>query len=124
MPKVIVPVGFSVGPRYDTGDPEMRYFEISLGEGSVELDGSDLMVMGAVAGDPERHSRHEVTKSSVIELLKNSEPGISDPEPVIDHLLQMGLLLEFDPIDGTSEELEQVLSRHRLFPLAEGLGAT
>lgn len=50
---------------------------------------------------------------------EGDEGGIRNPAPIVDDLLQHGLLLEFDPVDGSSDKL---FPRYRLYPTRAGLG--
>lgn len=127
MSKIVLPVGFSVGPRYniaDPPDPNMNFYEISLGDESIQLNDDETKVMAAATGDPDRHTRLEITRISVRTCLEVLHDGVAEPEPIIDHLMSMGLLVEFDPVEGTDDELADLFRRHRLYPTAEGLGAT
>lgn len=122
MPNVIIPVGFSLGPQYPMVDPpekEPEYYEIHLGQGSMELDADDAKVWSVAFIDASRHSRLEVTRATLERDLKANEGGIRNPAPIVDDLLHHGLLLEFDPVDGP---LEQLFRRYRLYPTGAGLG--
>src|SRR5262245_9141824 len=123
MPTVIVPVGLSLGPSYrlvTPPDPDPEFWAVRLGTESEELNDDEFQVWGRAFLDPERHERLEVNRQTLRRDLVASGKGPTDPDPVIDRLLDRGLLVEFDP-DGP---LEAVFRRLKLFPLAEGMGNT
>jgi hypothetical protein len=121
MPRVIVPVGLAMGPRYRyvrPPDPVPECYEVHLADDLVELSEMEAAVWQAAFVDMERHAKLEVNRESLIEVVHaKPRPGA---EETVDGLIGRGLLLEFDP-DG---DLAQVFSRHKLFPLGQGLGAT
>lgn len=122
MANVIIPIGFSLGPQYPMVDPpekEPEYYDVQLGQGSMELDPDDAKVWSVAFIDASRHSRLEVTRATLERDLKANEGGVRNPGPIIDDLLKHGLLLEFDPVDGP---LEQLFRRYRLYPTGSGLG--
>lgn len=122
MANVIIPVGFSLGPQYPMVDPpenEPAYYGIQLGPGLMELDPDDAKVWSVAFIDASRHSRLEVTRATLERDLRTNEGGIRNPEPIVDDLLQHGLLLEFDPVQGP---LEKLFRRYRLYPTGAGLG--
>ncbi|MDM4719593.1 hypothetical protein QTQ03_08315 [Micromonospora sp. WMMA1363] len=123
MPRVIVPVGLSMGPRYRyvrPPDPIPECYEIHLGDDLVELTETEAATWAAAFVDAERHAKLEVNRESLIRLLETAP----SPEPqatlLVDDLIQRGLLVEFD----TDGDLEPVFRRHKLLPLGEGLGST
>lgn len=123
MPVVIVPVGLSMGPsyRYATPpDPVPEYWEVRLGAESAELDADEFQVWGRAFLDPPRHERLEVNRASVLRDTVAAGLGPANPEPVLERLLDRGLLLEYD----TDGPYEVVFRRVKLFPLAEGMGNT
>ncbi|NJP32849.1 hypothetical protein [Micromonospora thermarum] len=123
MPTVIVPVGLNLGPSYryvTPPDPNPEYWEVRLGNDSEELTDEEFHVWGRAFLDPERHARLEVSRETLRRDALAAGNGPTDPEAVIDRLLDRGLLIEFDP-DG---ELEKPFRRIKLYPLAEGMGNT
>lgn len=123
MTQVIVPVGLSMGPRFRyvrPPDPTPEHYEIHLGDDLVELTETEAAVWAASFVDAEKHSKLEVDRGSLIRLLTTAPTPVEDAEPVVDDLLTRGLLLEFD----TDGDLQSAFSRHKLLPLAEGLGST
>lgn len=123
MPRVIVPVGLSMGPRYRyvrPPDPIPECYEIHLGDDLIELTETEAAVWAAAFVDAERHAKLEVNRGSLIRLLETAP----NPEPqaarLVDSLIARGLLVEFD----TDGDLEPVFRRHKLLPLGEGLGST
>lgn len=123
MPVVIVPVGLSMGPsyRYATPpDPVPEYWEVRLGAESEELDADEFRVWGRAFLDPPRHERLEVNRQSVLRDAVAAGLGPADPVPVLERLVDRGLLLEYD----TDGPYEKVFRRIKLFPLAEGMGNT
>lgn len=123
MPTVIVPVGLNLGPSYryvTPPDPNPEYWEVRLGNESEELTDDEFQVWGRAFLDPERHARLEVTRETLQRDLLTAGAGPANPGPVIEQLLDRGLLIEFDP-DG---ELEKPFRRIKLHPLAEGMGNT
>lgn len=123
MPTVIVPVGLNLGPSYryvTPPDPNPEYWEVRLGNDSEELTDDEFQVWGRAFLDPERHARLEVTRETLQRDLLAAGAGPTNPGPVIDQLLDRGLLIEFDP----NGELEKPFRRIKLYPLAEGMGNT
>ncbi|MEU1604036.1 hypothetical protein [Micromonospora matsumotoense] len=123
MPTVIVPVGLNLGPSYryvTPPDPTPEYWEVRLGSDSEELTDEEFQVWGRAFLDPERHARLEVNRETLQRDVIAAGNGPANPGPVIDRLLDRGLLIEFDP-DG---ELEKAFRRIKLHPLAEGIGNT
>jgi hypothetical protein len=123
MPTVIVPVGLNLGPsyRYTTPpDPTPEHWEVRLGTEAEELTADEFQVWGRAFLDPDRHSRLEVTRDTLRRDVIAAGNGPADPDPVIDRLLERGLLVEYDP-EGP---LEKVFRRYKLFPIAEGMGNT
>ncbi len=123
MPTVIVPVGLNLGPSYryvTPPDPNPEFWEVRLGNESEELTDDEFQVWGRAFLDPERHARLEVTRETLQRDLLAAGAGPANPGPVIEQLLDRGLLIEFDP-DG---ELEKPFRRIKLHPLAEGMGNT
>ncbi len=123
MPRVIVPTGLSMGPRYRyvrPPDPTPECYEIHLGDDLVELTETEAAVWAAAFIDAERHAKLEVNRESLIRLLETAP----NPEPqageLVDSLIQRGLLIEFD----TEGDLEPIFRRHKLLPLGQGLGST
>jgi hypothetical protein len=123
MAHVIVPVGLSMGPRYRyvrPPDPAPECYEIHLGDDLVELTETEAAVWAAAFVDAERHAKLEVDRGSLIRLLGTAPKPVDGAEAVVDDLLTRGLLLELD----TDGDLQPAFSRHKLLPLAEGLGST
>ncbi|WP_341720412.1 hypothetical protein QQG74_12280 [Micromonospora sp. FIMYZ51] len=123
MPRVIVPVGLSMGPRYRyvrPPDPIPECYEVHLGDDLVELTETEAAVWAAAFVDAERHAKLGVNRESLIRLLETAP----NPEPqaarLVDSLIARGLLVEFD----TDGDLELIFRRHKLLPLGEGLGST
>ncbi|MCI4066088.1 hypothetical protein MRQ36_27495 [Micromonospora sp. R77] len=123
MPTVIVPVGLNLGPSYryvTPPDPDPEYWEVRLGNDSEELTDEEFQVWGRAFLDPERQARLEVNRETLQRDVIAAGNGPADPGPVIDRLLDRGLLIEFDP----DSELEKAFRRIKLHPLAEGMGNT
>lgn len=123
MSTVIVPVGLNLGPSYryvTPPDPTPEHWEVRLGTESEELTDEEFQVWGRAFLDAERHARLEINRGTLRRDVIAAGNGPADPDPVIDRLLQRGLLVEFDP-EGP---LEQVFRRLTLFPIAEGMGNT
>ncbi|MEO3779420.1 hypothetical protein ABGB16_21765 [Micromonospora sp. B11E3] len=123
MPRVIVPAGLSMGPRYRyvrPPDPTPECYEIHLGDDLVELTETEAAVWAAAFMDAARHAKLEVDRESLIRLLETAPSPEPQARELVDSLLQRGLLVEFD----TDGDLEPVFRRHKLLPLGEGLGST
>jgi len=123
MPRVIVPIGFSLGPQHRyvrPADPEPEYWEVHLGGDMVELTADEVGVYGAAFLDVEGHSTLRVDRERLVRSLLTAPVPQPGAERLVDDLIDRGLLLEFDP-DGPLEDLFQ---RYRLFPTAEGMGST
>ncbi|MFV2087852.1 hypothetical protein [Micromonospora sp. LOL_021] len=123
MSTVIVPAGLSMGPRYRyvrPPDPRPECYEVHLGDDLVELTETEAAVWAAAFLYPDRHAKLSVNRESLVRMLETAPK----PEPraarYVDDLIARGLLVEFDP-DG---DLRPVFSRHKLLPLAQGLGST
>ncbi|MQA03524.1 MAG: hypothetical protein GEV07_12665 [Streptosporangiales bacterium] len=117
-----------MGPVYPEDGPPARppnYCEIHLGGEPEELTAELYTVWSAGFADPEAQINLKVDRDWLVEYLRDfgHEPTgrFPDASPLIDELIHRGLLLEFDPEAG---DLEQLLSRHRLYPRALGLGST
>jgi hypothetical protein len=116
MPSVIVPVGLNLGPsyRYATPpDPTPEYWEVRLGPESEELTADEFQVWGRSFLDPERHARLEVNRDTLRRDLIAAGNGPDDPDPVIDRLLERGLLTQYDPnlrstVVGRSRHMDHV----------------
>ncbi|TDC38847.1 hypothetical protein [Micromonospora sp. KC213] len=123
MPRVIVPAGLSMGPRYRyvrPPDPTPECYEIHLGDDLVELTETEAAVWAAAFVDAERHAKLDVNRESLIRLLETAPQPEPQAAEIIDNLIGRGLLVEFD----TDGDLEPVFRRHKLLPLGEGLGST
>lgn len=123
MPTVIVPVGLSLGPSYryvTPPDPNPEYWEVRLGNDSEELTNEEFQVWGQAFIDPERHSRLEINRETLQLDVLTTTKGAINPNPIIDQLLNRGLLIEFDP----NGDLEKPFRQITLHPLAEGMGNT
>lgn len=123
MPTVIVPVGLSLGPSYryvTPPDPNPEYWEVRLGTDSEELTNEEFQVWGRAFVDPERHSRLEVNRETLVLDVVTATRGTINPKPIIDRLLERKLLIEFD----TDGDLEEPFRQITLHPLAEGMGNT
>lgn len=127
MPTVVVPVGFVMGPEFGPDGPTdraPRYYEVHLGSVPQNLSETEFAVWAAAFADPPRHARLEVDRASLERYLRDDDGlagPIDDPDPLVSSLLDRGLLVEFDPIDGPLRELFSAL---RLFPQGQGLGST
>lgn len=124
MPTVIVPVGLNMGQDYTEGDPSehpSQFWEVHLGTESADLTADEVKAWGAAFLDPQRHANHEFDRQHLERLLRENENGLADPTPVVDGLLDRGLLLEYDPQHAPWEKL---FSELKLFPLVQGLGNT
>ncbi|MEN3613861.1 hypothetical protein AAH979_30455 [Plantactinospora sp. ZYX-F-223] len=123
MARVIVPVGFSLGPQHRyvrPADPEPESWEVHLGGDMVDLNDAEIGVYGAAFLDVEGHSNLRVNRDWLVQSLLTAPKPQADAEGLVTGLLERGLLLEFDP-EGP---LEEVFRRYRLFPTAEGMGTT
>lgn len=123
MPLVIVPAGLSMGPRYRyvrPPDPVPECYEVHLGDELVELTETEATVWAAAFVDPEHHAKLKVNRKTLIHHLQTAPTPVPDAPHLVDDLITRGLLVEFDP-DG---DLEPVFRRHKLLPLAQGLGST
>ncbi|MFK3982184.1 hypothetical protein ACI2K4_17625 [Micromonospora sp. NPDC050397] len=123
MPTVIVPVGLSMGPRYRyvrPPDPTPECYEIHLGDDLVELTETEAAVWAAAFVDAERHAKLAVNRKSLIQLVQTAPKPEPRAAEIVDTLIARGLLVEFD----TEGNLEPVFRRHKLLPLAQGLGST
>jgi hypothetical protein len=85
------------------------------------LDAAEMKVWATAFLDAKRHARLEVSRETVQRRLARVRNGLSAPAPIVDRLIERGLLLEFDPVDGP---MEKIFTQYSLQPVAEGLGAT
>ncbi|MER7166717.1 hypothetical protein ABT336_11730 [Micromonospora sp. NPDC000207] len=123
MPRIIVPAGLSMGPRFRyvrPPDPVAECYEIHLGDDLVELTETEAAVWAAAFHDAERHAKLEVNRESLIRLLETAPKPEPQATTLVDGLIERGLLVEFD----TDGSLELVFRKHKLLPLGEGLGST
>ncbi|WP_428964199.1 hypothetical protein [Micromonospora fluostatini] len=123
MPRVIVPAGLSMGPRFRyvrPPDPIPECYEIHLGDDLVELTETEAAVWAAAFVDAERHAKLQVNRESLIRLLETAPKPEPQATTLVDGLIERGLLVEFD----TDGNLEPIFRRHKLLPLGQGLGST
>ncbi|MEV4210586.1 hypothetical protein [Micromonospora sp. NPDC049662] len=123
MPRVIIPVGFSLGPQHRyvrPADPTPESWEVHLGGDMLELTEDEVGVYGAAFLDVEGHSKLRVDRAQLVNSLLNAPIPQPRAESLVGSLIDRGLLLEFDP-EGP---LEDLFRRYRLFPTAEGMGTT
>ncbi|HEX6446600.1 MAG TPA: hypothetical protein VF053_16010 [Streptosporangiales bacterium] len=122
MPTVIVPVGLNMGQDFSSGNPAehpSEFWEVHLGTESASLTPDEVRVWGAAFLDPQRHASHEFDRAHLEDLLRQGENGMADPAPVVDRLLERGLLLEYDT---EAASWERLFGGMKLFPLVQGLG--
>ena len=123
MSTVIVPAGLSMGPRYRyvrPPDPTPECYEVHLGDDLVELNETEAAVWAAAFLYPDQHAKLAVNRDSLVRMLETAPKPEPQAARYVDDLIARGLLVEFDP-DGN---LQPVFSRHKLLPLAQGLGTT
>jgi hypothetical protein len=119
MPKVIVPVGFDAGPVWpleSASEPE--YYEVLVGDGSVELPEDVYLVWGTTMIDRPAHADVRFTKDDLVRLTSD-DSRIADPQGAIQRLVDGGLLAEYDPAEPS-----EFLRAYKLHLLAEGSGNT
>jgi hypothetical protein len=126
MPKLIVPVGFDLGPAYSGDGPPDRLpvrYEVHLGATTTELTATEYAVWRAAFEQTDahydmKHDRHRL--AAFVRDHGHAPAGlVPDPDPVVDRLLALGLLAEFEP-EGAG--LEEFFATYRLHPRAEGVG--
>lgn len=129
MSKVMVPVGLDLGPMYAADGPADRapvHYEVHLGAESMDLDATRYTVWSAAFADADAQLNLKVDRSWLVDYLRDfgDQPvgRIMDANQTIDELLDLGLLLEYDPAAG--DEIADLFGRHRLLPRALGLGST
>jgi len=123
MSSVIVPAGLTMGPRYPyvrPPDPTPECYEVHLGDDLVELTETEAAIWAAAFLYPDQHAKLAVNRESLIRMLETAPKPEPQAAHYVDDLITRGLLVEFDP-DG---DLQPVFSRHKLMPLAQGLGST
>ncbi|MQA03530.1 MAG: hypothetical protein GEV07_12695 [Streptosporangiales bacterium] len=127
MPTVIVPVGFVMGPEFGPdGEPDREplHYEVHFGGDPQNLTTDEFVAWAGAFTDPPRHAELQVNRKSLEEFLRtdNGLGGpLADPASVVTGLVERGLLVEYDPLEGPLEELFRGL---RLFPQGQGLGST
>lgn len=122
MSTVIVPVGLAMGRDYAAGDPgddSAASWEVHLGDTPAYLTREEMLVWAAAFLEPERHANRAVNRASLAAKLAAGSEITADPETVMSRLVERGLLVEYDPVDGRLEELFREL---QLVPLAQGNG--
>lgn len=126
MPKLIVPVGFDLGPAYASDGPPDRLpvrYEVHEGATVMELTATEYAVWRAAFEETDAHfdMLHDRDFLQTFVRDRGHAPvgPVSDPEPVVDRLLALGLLAEFEP-EGAG--LEEFFGMHRLYARAEGVG--
>jgi hypothetical protein len=123
MPRVIVPVGQFLGPRFRyvrPPDPVPLCHEVHLGDEQEELTEAEVAVWGSAAMNVERHAELEVNRDSLVKFLSAAPKPQPRAAEIVEELTGRGLLLEFD----TDGDLEQVFNRYKLMPTGLGLGST
>lgn len=127
MPTVIVPVGFIMGPEFGSDGPQDRppqHYEVHFGGDPQDLSEEEFATWAGAFVDPTRHANLEVDRKALEEFLRNDDGLVgrmADPVPLVSALLERGLLIEFDPLEG---DLQELFTNLRLFPQGQGLGST
>lgn len=128
MPTVIVPVGLDMGPVYDEEGPPDRaplYYEVHLGGDPQQLNPEGYTAWLGAFHNPDQHANHEMNRERLEQYLRDNVAGpvgrLSDPGPLVQTLLDVSLLIEFDP---DKSDMEYVFGPMRLYPRAHGLGST
>lgn len=126
MPKLIVPVGLDLGPAYAADGPPERLpvrYEVHLGATTIELDAVEYTVWRAAFEQTDAHFDLTHDRACLEAFARDHGHAptglVPDPGPVVDRLLGLGLLAEFDP-DGVG--LDEFFGMYRLYPRAEGVG--
>ncbi|WP_230511835.1 hypothetical protein [Salinispora arenicola] len=118
--RVIIPVGFSLGPQYRyvrPGDPTPESWGVRLGDDWQELNEAEARVYSAAFSEVGCRAQMRAWAVRLFRAARRPQP---DTQRLVDHLIARGLLLAFDP-EGP---LEDLFRRYRLFPTAEGMGST
>lgn len=126
MPTLIVPVGFDLGPAFAEDGPPDRLpvrYEVHLGATPTELSATEYAVWRAAFEQTDAHFDMKHDRRCLEAFVREHGHApvglVPDPKPVVDRLLGLGLLAEFQPGAG---ELEEFFGVHRLYPRAEGVG--
>ncbi|MQA03531.1 MAG: hypothetical protein GEV07_12700 [Streptosporangiales bacterium] len=123
MPKVIVPVGMMLGEYFrvdgqHSSSPE--FWHVSVGGYAEQLNADEVKVWASAMVEPERQAKLEGTRELLLDTVRKATKGvISRPGKIVDELIERGLLIEFDPVEG---DVETIARKHRLFPLGVGMG--
>jgi hypothetical protein len=119
-PALLVPIGHSIGPRHDDV-PKGHVNQIRVGADVLEPSDTQFIVWALAHGLPDRlpgsgsWTRQAVhTAAHELGLADETEAG-----DCVDELLRLGLLAEVEPDAPAAMEFAL---RHRLLPLALGLG--
>lgn len=127
MPTVVVPVGFDMGAIYaEAGDPDRSpmHYEVHLGGDPQDLTADQYTAWLGAFHDVEAHADLLVDRVALERHLRTDPEGpagpLTDPRPLVQELLDRGLLLQYD----TGDVREDVFAGLRLFPRAHGLGDT
>jgi hypothetical protein len=118
---IVLPVGHYQGPFHPGGGLPPSHHLVRLGWEPVQLtEEIEVDVWGLAHGLPaEQAGAGAWTRSAVLDAALDA--GHSDAGPVLDRLLDRGLVVEVTPGTGEAREFAR---RHRLQPLLIGLGQT
>lgn len=122
MATVIVPAGLNMGQDFGPGDPAERpseFWQVHLGTVAADLTRDEVTVWGAAFVDVQRHANGEMNRAALAALVKENDADVDDPDAVVAGLVDRGLLVEYDPENGS---VEGIFREHQMFPLVQGMG--
>lgn len=110
---VIVPAGLNMGPGSSAGS-----WLVHHGMDWVELGPEERAVYLTALDRRDLVAAEELNRQTLADAVRSAD-GPAEPEPAIADLLSRGLLVEFDPDEGS---LERLFRSIQLFPLGRGFG--
>lgn len=117
---VLFPVGHYLGPFHPAPGAPADYHLVRVGWDSPHLpDETHVDVWGLVHGLPARIGSTAWTREAVCGAAE--EAGVADPDQVIDHLIELGVVAEVTPGSPSAVGFART---HRVQSLLVGLGNT
>jgi hypothetical protein len=117
-PAVLVPIGHGRGPFHPEPGKAPEVYTVRIGWGIATLNAEEYTVWSIAHGTLPETAEEPWTREKV-QSLAVDEAEIADPAPIVDRLLEMGLLQE---VRADGEAGRSFAESHRLLPLMVGLG--
>ncbi|WP_025273597.1 hypothetical protein [Haloglycomyces albus] len=121
MAKIIAPIGKSLGPILNQ-KKEIESFDLMIGDGIEELTSIEWSTWNAAHAEPSLHNELKVTRDTCKDAVKreSDDSQADDLDQVIDKLITLGALKEFEP---TTSEITAFLSQVSVIPTAAAVGS-